>query len=41
MKTMETSAAGIVRALREIDRIAFGSELVALNAKVEAAHFGE
>jgi methyl-accepting chemotaxis protein len=41
MKTMESSAAVIVRALAEIDRIAFGSKLVALNAKVEAAHFGE
>jgi hypothetical protein len=41
VKTMETSAAGIVRALGEIDRIAFGSKLVALNGKVEAAYFGE
>jgi methyl-accepting chemotaxis protein len=41
MKTMETSAAVIVRALAEIDRIALGSKLVALNAKVEAAHFGD
>ena len=41
MKTMESSAAVIVRALAEIDRIAFGSKLVALNAKVEAAHFGD
>src|SRR5205085_1980875 len=41
MKTMEASAAVIVRALAEIDRIAFGSKLVALNAKVEAAHFGD
>jgi len=41
MKGMEVSAAVIVRALAEIDRIAFGSKLVALNAKVEAAHFGE
>jgi len=41
MQTMEASAAVIVRALAEIDRIAFGSKLVALNAKVEAAHFGD
>lgn len=41
MKTMESSAGVIIRALAEIDRIAFGSKLVALNAKVEAAHFGE
>jgi methyl-accepting chemotaxis protein len=41
MKTLESSAGAIVKALAEIDRIAFGSKLVALNAKVEAAHFGE
>jgi len=41
MKTMEATAGTIVRALAEIDRIAFGSKLVALNAKVEAAHFGD
>jgi methyl-accepting chemotaxis protein len=41
MRTMENTAGVIVKALSEIDRIAFGSKLVALNAKVEAAHFGE
>jgi len=41
MRTMESIAGGIVKALAEIDRIAFGSKLVALNAKVEAAHFGD
>ncbi|MBZ5608422.1 MAG: hypothetical protein LAP38_09195 [Acidobacteriia bacterium] len=41
MKTLEKSAGVIVKALGEIDRIAFGSKLVALNAKVEAAHFGD
>ena len=41
MKVLEASAGVIVKALGEIDRIAFGSKLVALNAKVEAAHFGD
>jgi len=41
MKTLESSAGVILKALGEIDRIALGSKLVALNAKVEAAHFGE
>jgi len=41
MQEMEGTSAIIVKALSEIDRIAFGSKLVALNAKVEAAHFGE
>jgi methyl-accepting chemotaxis protein len=41
MREMEQTAGVIVKALAEIDRIAFGSKLVALNAKVEAAHFGE
>jgi methyl-accepting chemotaxis protein len=41
MNEMEQTASVIVKALSEIDRIAFGSKLVALNAKVEAAHFGE
>lgn len=41
MQEMEGTSAVIVKALSEIDRIAFGSKLVALNAKVEAAHFGE
>ncbi len=41
MKTLESSAGVIVKALGEIDRIALGSKLVALNAKVEAAHFGD
>ncbi len=41
MHQMESTAAVIVKALAEIDRIAFGSKLVALNAKVEAAHFGD
>jgi methyl-accepting chemotaxis protein len=41
MKTLENSAGVIVKALGEIDRIAMGSKLVALNAKVEAAHFGD
>jgi len=41
MQEMENTAAVIVKALSQIDRISFGSKLVALNAKVEAAHFGE
>jgi len=41
MATLEHSAGVILKALGEIDRIALGSKLVALNAKVEAAHFGE
>jgi methyl-accepting chemotaxis protein len=41
MREMESTSAIIVKALTEIDRISFGSKLVALNAKVEAAHFGE
>ncbi len=41
MQEMESTAAVIVKALSEIDRISFGSKLVALNAKVEAAHFGD
>ena len=41
MQEMESTAAVIVKALTEIDRISFGSKLVALNAKVEAAHFGD
>jgi heme-based aerotactic transducer len=41
MQEMESTAGVIVKALSEIDRISFGSKIVALNAKVEAAHFGE
>lgn len=41
MQEMESTAGVIVKALSEIDRISFGSKLVALNAKVEAAHFGD
>jgi len=41
MQEMESSAGMIVKALAEIDRITFGSKLVALNAKVEAARFGD
>jgi methyl-accepting chemotaxis protein len=41
MQRMESTAGVIVKALGEIDRISFGSKLVALNAKVEAARFGE
>jgi len=41
MRTLESLAGTILKALGEIDRIALGSKLVALNAKVEAAHFGE
>lgn len=41
MQQMESTAAVIVKAVAEIDRISFGSKLVALNAKVEAAHFGD
>lgn len=41
MQEMEATAGVIVKALAEIDRISFGSKLVALNAKVEAAHFGD
>ncbi|HLG95132.1 MAG TPA: methyl-accepting chemotaxis protein [Bryobacteraceae bacterium] len=41
MQVMEGSGGEIVKALAEIDRIALGNKLVALNAKVEAAHFGD
>lgn len=41
MQRIESTAGVIVKALGEIDRISFGSKLVALNAKVEAARFGD
>jgi len=41
MRQMDATAQMIVKALGEIDRISFGSTLVALNAKVEAARLGE
>ena len=41
MQEMEATAAVILKALSEINRISFGNKLVALNAKVEAAHFGD
>jgi len=41
MRQMDATAQLIVKALGEIDRISFGSTLVALNAKVEAARLGE
>src|SRR6202044_1157417 len=31
----------IVRALADVDKIAFGNTILALNAKIEAAHIGE
>jgi len=41
MRQMDATAQLIVKALGEIDRISFGSSLVALNAKVEAARLGD
>ncbi len=41
MQEMESTAGVIVKAISEITRISFASKLVALNAKVEAAHFGD
>jgi len=40
MQEVETSVAGMESLLREVDRIAFTSKLVALNAKIEAVHVG-
>jgi methyl-accepting chemotaxis protein len=41
MHELKASAGGIVKSLGEIENIAFSSKLVALNAKIEAAHLGE
>ena len=41
MSDLEKSAGVILAALGEIDRLSFGNRLVALNAKIEAAHFGD
>jgi len=41
MQVMEASTAKIIKALADINRIAFENKLVALNAKVEAARFGD
>ncbi len=41
MDSLEKDMDRIVRALADVDRISFGHTILALNAKVEAAHIGE
>jgi methyl-accepting chemotaxis protein len=41
MDELERDMGGIVRALADVDRISFGNTILALNAKIEAAHIGE
>jgi len=41
MDTLGKHLDRIVRALADVDRIAFGNTILALNAKIEAAHIGE
>ncbi len=41
MDSIEQNMDRIVRALADVDRIAFGNTILALNAKIEAAHIGE
>jgi methyl-accepting chemotaxis protein len=41
MGVIEQAMATIVRTLADVDRIAFGNSILALNAKIEAAHIGE
>ena len=41
MDSLEKDMDRIVHALADVDRIAFGNTILALNAKIEAAHIGE
>lgn len=41
MAVLEQDMARIVRALEAVDRISFGNTILALNAKIEAAHLGD
>ncbi len=41
MDSIEKDMDRIVRSLADVDRIAFGNTILALNAKIEAAHIGE
>ena len=41
MAVLEQDMGQIVRALANVDRISFGNTILALNAKIEAAHLGE
>jgi len=41
MGSLEKDMARIVKALADVDRIAFENTILALNAKIEAAHIGE
>jgi len=41
MEAVEAGVAGMEALLQEVERIAFASKLVALNAKIEAVHVGE
>jgi methyl-accepting chemotaxis protein len=41
MDELERDTGQIVRALEQVDRISFGNAILALNAKIEAAHIGE
>jgi methyl-accepting chemotaxis protein len=41
MNTLEADMGRIVRSLADVDRISFGNTILALNAKIQAAHLGE
>lgn len=41
MESLERQMGQIVKALGDVDRISFGNTILALNAKIEAAHMGE
>ena len=41
MDSLERHMGHIVKALADVDRISFGNTILALNAKIEAAHMGE
>ncbi len=41
MDSVERHMGHIVKALADVDRISFGNTILALNAKIEAAHMGE
>ena len=41
MESLEKDMDRIVNALADVDKIAFGNTILALNAKIEAAHIGE
>jgi methyl-accepting chemotaxis protein len=41
MDSLKTDMGRIVGALADVDRISFGNTILALNAKIEAAHLGE